>query len=60
MLRNLIEEGVAALAMLGDHDPNIINYGPLPQRIAVYDHVIEAKSMDYWNGPLTLDSNSLE
>jgi D-glucuronyl C5-epimerase C-terminus len=60
MFRNLLEWGAVALATVGHHDPNIISYGALPQRIAVYDHVIEAKSMDYWNGPLTLDPNSLE
>jgi hypothetical protein len=42
------------------HDPTIMSYGPLPQKIGVYDHVIETKSMDYWNGPLTLDPNTLD
>lgn len=42
------------------HDPNIISYGPLPQRIAIYDRIIDAKSMDYWSGPLTLDPNTLK
>ena len=35
-------------------------FGQPPLKLAVYDHVIDAKSMDYWNGPLTVDEKTLE
>ena len=38
----------------------LISYGPQPQTIAIYDRIVEAKSVDYWNGSLTLDPNTLE
>lgn len=48
----------AALVSTGFYgQPKIVTYGPLPQKIAVYDRIIT--TADYWNGPLTLDPEDL-
>lgn len=56
MFNNLWLLWEAALVSIGFYaPPKIITYGPLPQKIEVYDHKVGFT--DYRSGPLTLNEN---
>ncbi|MCC8957637.1 hypothetical protein H8B02_30660 [Bradyrhizobium sp. Pear77] len=58
MLEKLHGLLTAFLVAVGYYGPTkIISYGPLPQKIAVYDRMIT--TADFWDGPVTLDPNDL-
>ncbi|MCC8957623.1 hypothetical protein H8B02_30590 [Bradyrhizobium sp. Pear77] len=37
-----------------------MTFGDPPLKLAIYDQVVDASSVDYWNGPRTLDPGTLE